>query len=327
MKLKIILFLIILSLIPVSNAGVLLISDPDNQVYSYVVGNGSFNSQSDQIIINIPYQEFNGVSYIDKIKLQLGHSSPHPNQDLAIRIYKTNNNNFNHSFNTVDYYHINASTLGDFGAKYTLNLDAPIYITQNTSESISIGIYTESTTGRYYIFGSNQITYYIGSSIYYSYIRDYQNNYVSGYELYLNDSNTILSLYHQIYGGYVFPTTPNPTPAQTGNGNGSLPCLPPECGGNFPNGTGSSGFNPSFNDSNSITVPCPDCIGNESISVPNTIPSNSGVGEILKGIGYCSNLGCTIDDIIAFLYDFSIIGFWISVIIIIWKGYKVYKQR
>jgi len=328
MKSKLILMLFLLSFIPFVNAGIVLDATPDNMGYVYRIGDYAFYDASHQFVVNTPYQIMNGVSYVDGVTFRLGRTTIiTPNQPLVFKIYRVSNNNYNlgGSYPVEDFYNIQYTSITDYGIAYHIYFDNPIYL--NPNESLSYGFYSTTTNGSYYIFGDYRENYkkFINHNSYYPIIRDLNNNYVVGSESINQTDIDFRNVFIKIYGGLIFPDTPLPTPPieTEYDSNGTLFC--PSCNGTmFPNASGGSGFTPNWSEPN---VPCPDCIGNETIIPNGNIPSNKGVGSVLRTIGYCSTLGCSIDDIISFLYDFSIIGFWVSFIILVYKAYKIYHKR
>lgn len=152
----------------------------------------------------------------------------------------------------------------------------------------------------------------------------------------LCDPCTIVHMNFEVIGFSRIPDTPVPTPPPEGlPGDGDVP-LPGECTwmdmwaglceNPLPDFEDFHDF-PDYNETYNFTKPkqelCPDCIGNETIEIPgDTIPSDKGFSQFLKGLGYCKEQGCDVYDLIDFAYDFSIMFIILSFILVILKFIK-----
>lgn len=296
-----------------------------NEICIVTTGNNSKNGQ----IINIS-NSFGSITSISIPFKKTVYSDSYYNPTITIRVYKSSTNNPDTS--TLTLWDSTILTITNTNiANINFVFDYPLQIYDDGNENKIVD----------YIFIELQETYHTGDNnlIEYSYYQSTSNdiynegkNYQystitstwSSIESWLSP-NSYNDMAFKLYGSYRFPPTPMPTPQQTYNNpdtNTSLPC--PDCINDFPDiDINSSEFNNTGNEIN-FSNPneiCPTCIGNETISV-NSIPSNNGFSQLLINFGYCTNLGCTLDDIISFLYDSSKIIFWLSVIVVLYYNSK-----
>lgn len=252
----------------------------------------AFYNIFNQVVINIPYQAFNGVSYVDGLTFVCGKST-NTTGGWAFRIY---------SFDSIgtyyleDAYTIDQSACLDWGyplyGTFTGPIDVSDYYVIN--RSIAIGIYSTATAGNLYIFGSNLSLNYSTPSI-------SQNNNISGIngnEIFFPDGvsigEPIQSSYHKLYGGFALPT-PTPTPTSTYS--------PP---------ANSSGINESYTGHNTE-------YNSSANTTYSTIPNDTGFDGLLKDEGLCTSGTCHTNDMTEWLQR-HINDFWLLTLgLVIWR--------
>ena len=283
-----------------------------------------FTTTGTQVIMNFPFDpnniyQWGKVQTIDAIGIKLATFSGTPNGNLKIRVYSydTLYNYVLEEELTYTYAQLQLTGCTD-GCDVHIFLSSTINVVSNTG--YAIGIYSESTGDPWYVFGNANsqpffnlpsISSYNGlfSSV------NYPNGTTPSYsdEFFSFDINYLDVLF---YGTFLFPPTPTPPIQPPDN---PLPC--PEC-------TNSTGLPESGIDEGNFSTPdfenstqnCPECVGNETRLVGNTIEPTSGFCTVLVPLGYGTSDGCNTKSFIDFLYDYSILFFLISLILL---GYKI----
>ncbi len=332
-KINKIFFILFLFFISITNvqAYTLIAQPQEANVYLYQVSD-EYNSLTNQVIINIPTEVFDQVQTISSYRVKI-EENPTASDNLIFRTYIKNPILGYILLNTVTVTPGSVITAcGNDPCEIQVIFSSPIDTgVMSGADFYSIGIYTVDTNSAWFYYGykspmlffdqaaitshlfntftvyTESITYANGSTV--------PNNFV-GYN--------IEHLNLQVYGEWKFPPTPIPPPTPTTTNN-PLPC--PDCINStisLPDSGNDTGinFNPDF--TNATTTCTGECANTTLLSgqQEGTIPvsgTGSGFGIIMQGLGYCTTDGCTIDDLIAIGYDYSIIGFWISVIILLWK--------
>ena len=146
----------------------------------------------------------------------------------------------------------------------------------------------------------------------------YTNYY--GYNFPANPTDTriyIKDIQYKIYGQFIFPSTPDPTPSITSTQPVTTSTMPADT----PPAPGGIGIiiSPDFNNG---TIICPDCGGNETQEGTDEIGEDTGIGGTMKGLGYCKSGGCSSQDFIDMAYDFSNMIFILSIMFIMVKMFR-----
>lgn len=288
-----------------------------------------YTTTGTQIILNFPYDpnniyQWGKVQKINAIGINVGRGTIDPNNNLKIRIYSYDSL-YNYILEEEITYTVNQHTsncLGDWACGVHIYLNNEINVTSNTG--YAIGVYSESTSGDWYVFGNpnTQQFFNLPSTSSYNGLST-SVNYANGTIPAYSDSFFSININYIdvfFYGTFLFPPTPTPPIQPPDN---PLPC--PECTENnsaLPEGGSDEGnfFNPYFENS---TQNCPTCIGNETRLVSNTIEPSSGFCTVLIPLGYGSSEGCTTKSFIDFMYDYSILFFLLSLILLFYKIYLI----
>ncbi len=302
-----------------------------NTHYSFITG----HSLTSQTMINIPQQALNNTQSIDTIKLFVGRTtSTAPDGNLIVRIYSQD---IIHSYHYLDSYAItpaqhNTACSGDWACLMSISLTSDITIDPNTD--YAIGIYSTNTVGDWYLLGDyRDISVYVDPTSYNWFkgisaintgVQEYISNVLyTPMVAYLDDNLTMVTIKYiptSIYGQSIIPQTPIPTPTTTGTPGGTPIPAPND---SAPPAPGVGGI-PSGNFSNT-SQNCPTCQGNETVTpgegggyLPGGT-NGTGAAQVMKGLGYCNSMGCTIDDFIDMFYDTSAFAFVLSLIYILVK--------
>ena len=305
---KIIILFIILLLIPYANAGTLEAYTEINHYYDFNLS--YFKNLSHQIIVNIPKEEFENTKNIDKIKFICGRKST-TTGNLVVRLYKyTTIPNYIY----LDSYGIAPNQCLDFGYQIGLSIYPEIEVEDNMN--YAVGFYDISTSGNWYIFGSNANHKWLFPVSKTETVNDVNGNSINYYDDYYKENLNINFIPISVYGQHKWPVTPQPTPTSVGNEtNASIPCT--FCDVPFPESTTNESFEPDFSNPNEI---CPDCFNDTKIIIPEgNLDNEKGATKTLKSFGYCNEFGCSIQDLINFLYDFSLLLFFISLLTLAYK--------
>lgn len=286
-----------------------------------------FTTTGTQIIMNFPFDDPNNiyqwgkVQTIDAIGIKLATPSGAPNGDLKIRVY---------SYDTLYNYVLEEELTYTYAqlvlAQCTDGCDVHIFLSSTinvvSNKGYAIGVYSQSTGYPWYIYGNLNSKQFFNLPSLSSFNGLYTSvNYPNGTTPHYSDAFFSFDINYLdvfFYGIFLFPPTPTPPIEPPDN---PLPC--PECDENnsaLPDsGTDEGDFsNPDFENS---TGNCPQCMGNETRSVGNTIEVTSGFCAVLVSLGYGSSDGCNVKSFTDFLYDYSIIFFVLSLILL---GYKIY---
>jgi len=246
---------------------------------------------------------------------------PDNNATITLRVYKSLDETSGSSKYLWDSVVLNPSS--ETTQSYLFSFDSDINIYNEQGEYTVKWLWIELQENYSDIDNMNPVLYG-----FYNHISDNKYSYSDNYQYDGGTWTTIESHYSNpwyndiafaLYGRWHYPTTPLPTPTQTSDNPDNPPCF--DCNGTIPgpDAEGNTSWNPDFNDT---SIPCPECIGNESINPYDTITKDSWSEITLKGLGYCNTLGCTLDDIIALLYDLSFIGVYGSFVVVFFKLYR-----
>jgi len=220
--------------------------------------------------------------------------------------------NFNIPASSCDWNSLISLTLAN-------NIDVSTFTQVNNS--IAIGIFSTTTQGGLYTFGSPDYYGFISPNLPLTYGTVFNPfptptlfNPVYFNGEYSGLTSQIKTMSHRLTGQYQFPPTPiqppNPTETVIGDapdiGNGTIPDF---------GGMTNDSYIPDFNNLTS----CPDCIGNETTTKKGLGVGDSSIGKTMDSLGYCNDGNCDIYDLFDFLYDFGWFLFIISLIYILYK--------
>lgn len=338
--------LLIILAIFLNSAGATYVSRTDGKVGFHYTTLATHTNQSTQVIIKIPFTAMPNVKEITAYQEFAFCSSPiKPNGPLHIRVY-TYDDAVPATYYLQDYINLDNTSCHDYGEPTLVQLNTPINVQSFNGtyiNGVAFGFYADPVSQGNWYFpfdvsgnANNQLiaTFSNTKLSYSATVKDVNgNNVLDGY------SNTIYTSNIWLLGNFIFPPTPSPTPTPpTGIDPNGTQIMPGDCtyeqlingGCNNPPpipGIGPGGFNNTPPDFTKPDSACPECPNNQTVVPDGTLePDNSG-SVFLKGLGYCTTTGCTIDDIIAFFYDITLLGIISSYGAVFYKAYRILKER
>ena len=264
------------------------------------------------------------------LKRSTEYTLPDNNATITLRVYKSGDATPTSSKYLWDSTILNPAQTGTIQAfTFTFDYDLEVYdvndqklvnwlwfeLEENIDDNVTSFLQYNPV---YYAYYNGQNNKYSFSDMW-----EYSTSWSLSESHYTNSPSWYNDIAFALYGTHRYPTTPLPTPTETAINPDNPPCY--DCNGTIPSPDENSttGWDPTFNDT---TILCPECIGNETVNPFDTISEDSYSESFLKGVGYCNTLGCTLDDIIAFLYDLSLIGCYFSFAIVLGKMWHVRKR-
>lgn len=271
---------------------------------------------------------------------------------FSLRVYKSTESNPNSAILTLwdtglfDITHYSS----DFALyTFTFDYDMPVYsddgstkilnyiwveMQENDPDVTPVYAFSETHYGIFYDEGEN---YYPDTA--FNDISLYFNQYGTWYkyETIYEDIEKFGDLAFRLLGQFKTPPTPEPTPfiINPDSTEGEIP-IPDGCSfedfwnnlcgdiQGFEDTYVSVNWTVNFSDFTNISnTSCPDCLGNETIDIPDgNLDNDKGFSQFLKLLGYCDESGCSIRDLIDLLYDSAYVMFIISIFYI----YKKVKR-
>jgi len=303
-----------------------------------VTSRNASNIQS--VTIDSTWKTISGVKFYALRENSLNNNGNDESPTLRVRVYKSTTANFADAslWDTADF-NINNVNLGSF----TFNFDADMQIYSGETQILNsfwVEFYqpnynnsnVDGQKNNAVAYYNAETTIYPGGKLYQSPTNTFTYSEMNQYAYPYNYGYADLTF--ELFGTFKIPQTPLPTPIIPG----TTPSVQPqECSladyyvGNcstMPDAlwikNDSISFIPSFNNT---TQYCPTCQGNETTTTKNTLVTTTAFCQTLIGFGYGSNTGCSSKDFISFLYDSSIGFFYLSIVLLMWKIYLVYKRK
>lgn len=280
-----------------SKGSTLVISQPDK--ISDINLSAGFYDIDNQIIINIPYQAMQNLSYVDSITFACGNGTS-TEGNYYFRIYRADAIG---SYFLEDNFYVNVSACDDYAYEINYPFTAINVSTwYNLNEFLAIGIYGTATAGYLLTMGEDTAIDYLIPDI--ALPADITN--ATGQPVYFPDGahsgEQILTVFHKVYGESVIPTpTPTPTPTPNGTSVPGTTALPDNGTYIVPDDIEGTGYE-HYNNSNI------------NISENNTL-----VRQILNDTGH----EMTFQGVEDLIRDYIVLFFWISVVAV---GLKITRD-
>jgi hypothetical protein len=264
--------------------------------------------------------------------------------NLYLKVYKSPTTSFADAYlwDTGIYNPANTDTFQQF--TFTFDADIPIYNEFDEKIVQSLWIVLQQSplnlsnvdSSRFVevVFSDDSTDRYPGGILYQSYDSSTYTEFNYPYNVNYAFDYFRTDLSFKLYGTFHIPQTPVPPPIITDPNGTQTITLPDGCTwsdfynnacSNLPDvfWTGSTQYTPDYNYSSNNML-----LNNTTIGLPNNAIGNKPLpAQLLKGAGYCSSTGCTIEDVFDLLYDIAQVLIVLSFIYVLYVCYTFISRK